>query len=430
MKVITFSRTGARPEPVVEVAEGVAGELPPQAAAANSQPDNIATAQLERRILISGANEAPALSPGSPRKKVIRPEPGASCLQSSSVVLPIHRPPQPSSNIPLDCTVLICTYNRAEMLGQTLDSLARCRSGFVRWDVLVVDNNSSDGTRDVVVSRIPDFPVSLRYMFEPRQGKSIALNTGLAATDAAIVAFTDDDVQVDENWIEASCGPMLADPSIDYTGGPVLPIWERPCPRWLDQTRADLWGTLAILDYGQDSFVFEERRRVPLGANMAVRRSLIDRIGGFDPSLGRKGNALLGQEQAEFFCRSRAAGARGVYVPAASVRHHVPANRLTRDYFLRWWYWKGVSKALLEQRHPVTDTGVDLTRVPTVAGVPRFLFGSAVRDLFGLVRAAATFNGIEIMKRLSMLCYFTGYLKGVRQAQTAAGSIPANSSVA
>jgi hypothetical protein len=112
------------------------------------------------------------------------------------------------------------------------------------------------------------------------------------------------------------------------------------------------------------------------------------------------------------------------------VRHHVPAARLTREYFMRWWYWKGVAKALLEQRHPVTDTGVDLTRVPSMGGVPRFLFGSAIRDLFGLVRAAATFNRIEIMRRLSMLCYFAGYLKGVRQAQTADGSIRANSSVA
>ena len=329
----------------------------------------------------------------------------------------------------LDATVLICTYNRAALLAETLDSVRATVAPGLSWDVIVVDNNSSDDTRQVVTSRIGGFPVPLTYLFEPRQGKSVALNTGLAATDAAVVLFTDDDVQVSEEWLEASCRPILDDPTVDYTGGPVLPIWERPRPSWLDATRPDLWGTLAILDYGPEPFVFEERRRVPLGANMTVRRSLVDRIGGFDPSLGRKGNSLRGQEQAEFFCRSRAVGARGVYVPAASVRHHVPATRLTRSYFLRWWYWKGVSKAVLEQRHRVTDTGIDLSRVPKVGGVPRFVFGSAIRDLAGLVRAAATFNGIETMKRLSMLCYSTGYFKGVRQSQTAAGSIPADSSV-
>jgi glycosyltransferase involved in cell wall biosynthesis len=330
----------------------------------------------------------------------------------------------------LDATVLICTYNRATRLAETLDSLRAIVASGLTWDVIVVDNNSSDDTRQVVTARIGNFPVPLKYLFEPRQGKSIALNTGLAETDATVVVFTDDDVQVSEEWLEASCRPILDDAAVDYTGGPVLPIWEQPRPSWLDGERSDLWGTLAILDYGPERFVFEERHRVPLGANMAVRRALIDRIGGFEPSLGRKGNSLLGQEQAEFFCRSRAAGARGIYVPAASVRHHVPAARLTRDYFLRWWYWKGVSKALLEQRHPITDSGVDLTRVPTVARVPRFLFGSAVRDLAGLVRATATFSPIETMKRLTMLCYFAGYLKGVRQSHTAAGSIPANSSVA
>ena len=134
---------------------------------------------------------------------------------------------------------------------------------------------------------------------------------------------------------------MLDDPSIDYTGGPVRPIWEAPCPDWIDRDRADLWGTLAILDYGTEAFVFEDRRRVPLGANMAVRRSLIDRIGGFDPELGRRGRSLLGQEQAEFFCRSRAVDARGMYEPAMEVHHHVPAIRLTRDYFYRWWYLEG-----------------------------------------------------------------------------------------
>lgn len=317
----------------------------------------------------------------------------------------------------MDATVLICTFNRADLLADTLDSLARNRTSALRWDVIVVDNNSGDQTRQVVTSRIGAYPVPLRYIFEPRQGKSIALNTGLAATDASIIVFTDDDVCVTSEWVEASCRPMLEDPAIDYTGGPVMPKWEQPCPAWLDQTRPDLWGTLAILDYGQAPFIFEERRRVPLGANMAVRRSLIDRIGGFDPDLGRRGSSLLGQEQAEFFCRSREAGARGLYVPAMGLQHHVPANRLTRAYFRRWWFWKGVSKSRLEQRHTMTEMGIDLSRVQRILGVPRFMYGSAVRDIGGWVRALLTLNVMERVRRGMMLCYFAGYLKGARAAE-------------
>jgi glycosyltransferase involved in cell wall biosynthesis len=328
------------------------------------------------------------------------------------------------NTLPDDATVLICTYNRAALLGHTLDSLARSRVSRVRWDVVVVDNNSSDETRDVVLSRVASYPVPLQYLFEGRQGKSHALNTGLAATTAAFVLFTDDDVIVDQRWIDASCDAMLDDPAVDYTGGPVYPIWEQPCPGWLDQTRSDLWGALAILDYGPERFVFEERQRVPLGANMAVRRALIDRIGGFDPKLGRTGKSLLGQEQAEFFCRSRAAGAHGVYEPVMSLRHHVPAKRLTKDYFRRWWYWKGVSKARLERHHPITELGLDLTKVPRLFGVPRFMTGSAIRDAWGWLRASATMNAIERTRREMRLCYFAGYATGVRRAGPQTGPAP------
>jgi glycosyltransferase involved in cell wall biosynthesis len=308
-------------------------------------------------------------------------------------------------------TVLICTYNRADLLGETLDSLAQSRTTFP-WNVVVVDNNSTDQTCAIVTARAATYPVKLIYLFEPRQGKSNALNTGLAATDAEIVIFTDDDVLFDEGWVEASCRTMLDDRTVDYTGGPVLPIWERPRPSWLHEQRSDLWGTLAILDYGTEPFIFEDRQRVPLGANMAVRRRLIDRIGGFDPKLGRTGTSLLGQEQAEFFCRSRAIGARGLYVPAMSLRHHVPARRLTREYFRQWWYWKGVSRSRLEQRHTVTELGINLATVPRIVGVPRFMFGSAVRDAMGWVRAMLTLDDVERMRREMMLCYFAGYVKG------------------
>lgn len=317
----------------------------------------------------------------------------------------------------LDATVLICTYNRARRLGETLDSIARNRTDParpIRWNVVVVDNNSSDDTRSEIESRIGGYPVELLYLFEPTQGKSNALNTGLASTHAAIIVFTDDDVRVGDGWLEASCRPMLDADAIDYTGGPVFPIWEQPRPKWLDERRSDLWGTLAILDYGGERFVFEERRRVPLGANMAVRRSLIDRIGGFDPQLGRTGDSLLGQEQAEFFCRSRAIGARGLYVPEMALHHHVPARRLTRAYFRRWWFWKGISKSRLERRHPVTELGVDLARVPKLAGVPRFMFGSAARDGLGWLAALASGDPADRMRHEMMLCYFAGYLRGGR----------------
>jgi glycosyltransferase involved in cell wall biosynthesis len=311
----------------------------------------------------------------------------------------------------LDATVLICTYNRGNLLGETLDAIAKIRTALA-WEVVVVDNNSTDRTRSVVESRQAHYPITLRYLFEPRQGNSFALNTGIAATHATIIAFTDDDVRVSEEWLQAGCAPMLSNPAIDYTGGPVRPIWDAPPPAWVDQTRSDLWGTLAILDYGRTSFVFEERKRVPLGANMAVRRTLFDHVGNFDTNLGRVRNSLRGQAQAEFFCRSRNAGARGVYVPAMAVEHHVPASRLTRSYFRRWWFMKGVGRQRLEQIHPMTELGVDLLQVPKIAGIPRYIYGSAVRDVGGYLGALATGDRLGAVRHETMLCYFAGYVRG------------------
>jgi hypothetical protein len=191
----------------------------------------------------------------------------------------------------------------------------------------------------------------------------------------------------------------------------VLPIWESPCPAWFAATGPVLWGTLAILDYGPDPFVFEEQQRIPLGANFAIRRSLVDAIGGFDPMLGRtSGSVLLGQELPEFFARAREHGAIGSYVPAMRVQHHVPARRLRPEYFRRWWYGKGISRARMEAVHPVTELGLDMRRVPTIGGIPRFLFGSAARDAARWLKAVLRRDRGNRFAAETQLWYFCGQL--------------------
>jgi glucosyl-dolichyl phosphate glucuronosyltransferase len=312
-------------------------------------------------------------------------------------------------------SILIATYNRAALLGQTLDRLAAIRPRLAHWDVVVIDNNSGDDTRAVVASRIAQFPVPLRYVFERAQGRSHALNTGIAVTTAPVLVFTDDDVVVGSEWLDAATAPLLEDSAIEYTGGPVRPIWESPRPAWLSADRADLWGTIAICDYGDGAFVYEERRRVPLGANMAVRRRLFERIGPFDARLGRSnGRQLLGQEVPELLARSRAAGARGLYVPSMMVDHHVPSQRLTKAYFRRWWYGKGVSRARLDSLRPLTELDLDLTRVRRFGGLPLFMWRAAACDAAGWI--TATFDKPERFRHEAMLCYFAGYLGGRRRA--------------
>ncbi len=318
--------------------------------------------------------------------------------------------------------VVIPTFNRASLLGETLDSLARLRPESVAsWEVVVVDNNSTDETPAVVESRQASFPVRLRYVFEVAQGRSNALNAGISSTDATVIAFIDDDVVVAEGWLDEAVTPLL-DPveRIDYTGGPVLPIWGAPRPKWLSATRADLWGAIAILDYGPEPFVFEDRLRVPLGANMAVRRMLLERIGGFSPRLGRSsGTEILGQEVSEFLARSRAAGGRGLYVPAMRLQHHVPARRLSKRYFRRWWYGKGRSRAELERLQSITELGVDLSTVPRFMGLPRFMWRSVAESVWRWVLATLRFDREAQFIHESMLCYFSGYLSARRRKSAA-----------
>ncbi|MGH9140466.1 MAG: glycosyltransferase, partial [Thermoanaerobaculia bacterium] len=267
-------------------------------------------------------------------------------------------------------------------------------------------------TRGVVERRGATYPVPLRYLFEPRQGKSWAMNTGLRESASGIIAFADDDVRVACGWLESIVGTFQAHQDISYVGGPVIPIWEAPCPTWFARTDRVLWGTLAILDYGSEPFVFEDRRKIPLGANFAIRRAIVERVGLFNPDLGRTSErVLLGQELPEFFARVRRAGLRGRYVPLMSVQHHVPAKRLRPSYARRWWYGKGISRARMESLHPITELGLDLRSVPTIAGVPRFLFGSAARDVIKWIGAAVRGDMAQRLAAETQLCYFGGQVR-------------------
>jgi hypothetical protein len=195
-------------------------------------------------------------------------------------------------------------------------------------------------------------------------------------------------------------------------------------PRWLDLQRGDLWGTIAIQNHGSEPFIYEERRKVPLGANMAVRRDVFDRVGGFRPDLGRTGGRLLlGQEVPELLLRVRAAGFHGMYLPAMEVHHHIPARRLTRQYFRSWWFGKGVSRASLERMQPVTELGIDLRDTPHVLGVPRFMYGSALRDVIGMTRERLMGRPEISFRHQMMVAYFAGYV-WARWRERRAGETP------
>jgi GT2 family glycosyltransferase len=263
-------------------------------------------------------------------------------------------------------------------------------------------------------------------VFERRQGKASALNSGLAASSADVVVFTDDDVEVEPGWLDAGVRPLLDRADIHYTGGPVLPLWEVPPPSWIDSPSAAFRGPLALLDYGPEPFIFEERCRIPVGANMAVRRRAIQQVGGFREDFDRRGASLFGQGQAEFFFRTRAAGLKGQYVPAMRLRHHVPASRLNPQYHRRWWYWKGVARGRMEAWHPVTELGLNLTAVPRLLRLPRFMWRSAAEDAAGWLGACLRRDASRRLEREIRLAYAIGYFEGRGIAAPRARQVPSS----
>ena len=309
-------------------------------------------------------------------------------------------------------SVVIATYNRAGDLDATLRSLANLRVDGP-WEVVVVDNNSTDETRAVVERAAGSFPVSLRYVFERAQGRSPALNAGIRAARGSIIATTDDDVRVPVDWLNAASAALDA-LACDYVGGRVLPIWGAPPPGWLAMTPGKQWAVIALLDYGPQPLEFGAR--VPLGVNMAFRREAFDRAGFFDPDTGRKAGTLLGQEVREWCIRARKAGVRGCYAPAMLVEHIIPANRLRKSYFRRWFYWRGISRAMLYERAGLDmeapeRTTLDFAAVPHVVGVPRYLYRRAAETGVAWVAAALRRDRVAAFDHETWLWFFAGILR-------------------
>ena len=257
-------------------------------------------------------------------------------------------------------SVVIATYNRATLLAECLQYLSRqhFRPGD---EVIVVDNGSTDGTPRVIAEAEPLFSVPLRHLTEQKPGKSNAIAAALDIASGDVIAFTDDDVDVEADWIDAVRDAM-SDPGIALAGGPVTPRWETPPPRWL-RAAVDTYGRLAaplgLLNYGTESFPLGPR--TVLGANLIVRAEVLRKLGGYASHLGKLRGTLLSGEDHELCLRVQNAGFRAVYWPELRVTHWVPSSRMHARYSMSWFYWSGITHATLDDGMPQRRT---ILRVP------------------------------------------------------------------
>ena len=251
-------------------------------------------------------------------------------------------------------SVIICTYNRERYIAQALERVSKTE--FADYEILVVNNNSTDSSEAKIQAFMEANPtVPVRYFVETKQGLSNARNRGMAEARGDVFVFLDDDSLVQGDYLRTLDEYLAMNPQADAFGGRIEPLFDEcPRPKWLCRWSM---GWVSALDMGEAVREFEGKA-FPIGANMGIRRAMAEKVGPFNPELGRKGGNMDAGEEKDMFRRIRAAGGTIWYFPGLRVQHVIPAKRTTLEYVRRFADGVGIS----ERRRTKAD-GTYLRRV-------------------------------------------------------------------
>ena len=241
-------------------------------------------------------------------------------------------------------SVIICTYNREKYLYNALRHIALNDLPADRYEIVLVNNNSNDGTESECRRFTADYPeVRFRYFMERQQGLSHARNRGVTESRGDILVFVDDDAVVNKEYLSTYDGFFASHPSIEAAGGPIIPQYETEEPSWMSHyTKALITGYKYLGDKEREF----PRNDYPGGGNAAYRASVFEKVGLFNVELGRKGDSLIGAEEKDIFDKMTSQGMRFYYLPTAILYHQIPASKLTEDYFDRLTYSIGKSERM------------------------------------------------------------------------------------
>jgi len=252
-------------------------------------------------------------------------------------------------------TVAICTWNRAGLLESTLAEMTKIRPPRSDWEVLVIDNNCVDRTKEVVTSFLQKLPI--KYLFEKQQGLSHARNSAVAGASGDYVIWTDDDVLVDEDWLVAYEGAFDKFRSGSVFGGPIDPWFDGDPPEWLKLNWKRFSNAYAVKDLGSHEVALDDRHNIPFGANFAIR-TCVQREHPYDARLGRSGAGGLLGEETSVIRAILSQGHHGWWVPAAKVRHWIPRERQSIEYLKNYFYAAGRTEALLSLSESAASKGL------------------------------------------------------------------------
>jgi glycosyltransferase involved in cell wall biosynthesis len=298
-------------------------------------------------------------------------------------------------------TLLVCTFNRAGDLSELLrTALAQETDGTFTYEILVVDNNSTDDTRRVVDGFRARGHTNVRYLFEPRQGKSHALNTGLDAIRTPLYTIADDDFVLPPDWVQRIVDVFRGRPEVSFVSGKVLPFWQGTVPSWLTQ---DHWSAVALADYGDREFEASAANPVCLLA-CSFRLADVRAAGGYDAALGVSARQIGGVEDLEILQRLWNSGRKGLYVPAIHFQHKVGASRLTKRYHRRWHAGHGRFYAAL--REPAFELSSK-----RVLGVPGHVYRQAADAAAAWCGQVLRLNFDRAFLFETRLWFFAGFVR-------------------
>ena len=245
-------------------------------------------------------------------------------------------------------SVVVCTYNRCEDLRMALQSLILQDFPASDYEILVVDNNSMDRTKDIVhdfVNKSND--VQVRYVFEEKIGLSHARNRGIAEAKGNIIAFIDDDARAEKSWLLKLAQVYDEEGDAGCVGGRVLLDWPVEKPSWW---HPDLDEVFNGINYSDERIALIHPR-YPYGTNISFRADVLRKVGSFKTDLGRIGSKLLAGEETELCLRIEREGYKVFYEPSSIVYHRVETAKLNKSYIRKRAFWHGRSYAIIEFRH-------------------------------------------------------------------------------
>lgn len=225
-------------------------------------------------------------------------------------------------------SIVIPTYNREKMLSVTLDSFINQSYPKDSYEIIVCNNNSTDGTQKVIDKYVEKYPELVKTVFEKRQGVHYTRNTAAHHTKGELLYYTDDDMIADKDLIKNLVEVFVENPDVGSATGKVIPHWEVEPPQWVKENLNNC--LLSLNDLGDDTIIDEKDIGV-FSCHQMMKRECFFKSGGFNPE--NTAGEWIGDGETGLNIKIKELGYKFAYVGTSVIEHMIPPSRMTQEYY-------------------------------------------------------------------------------------------------